>query len=137
MNLSFLIFPCFFFSTNFYVKHKDYDFYKTADRSAFRKTKTWMDFRKAKIEEQNNLDPITLKKLSRTANCHHMDLHRRNYDKLIPENFVVHNNKMHSLIHDLYDLYVKDPEVLDRIKDELDKMSELNHGMNSRQVFKR
>ena len=35
------------------------------------------------------------------------------------------NPKTHELIHELYKLYKKDPKVLDRIKETLQKMKEL------------
>ena len=126
MNQSFFVFPCFSFWTNSYVKHREYDFSKSADRSAFRKTKAWKDFRATKMKEQNNRDPITLKKLSKTANCHHMDLCKDNYDLLNPESFIVVNSQTHDFLHWALAYYQKDPTFKERLFNTLDKMVKLN-----------
>lgn len=42
------------------------------------------------------------------------------------DNFVYVNHNTHSWIHELYTYYIKDHEVLDRLKYILDKMEEIN-----------
>lgn len=49
------------------------------------------------------------------------------YDDLTQrENFIPLNSKSHDCIHFLFDYYRKDPAILDRLKNILDRMVELN-----------
>ena len=59
-----------------------------------------------------------------------MDLNPRNYANLKKSNFVLVNGEVHEIIHYLYGIYRKDRDVLKRLKKILDKMVELNNGLD-------
>ena len=67
-------------------------------KDAVRKTKEWKEFRKHLIDEQK-IDPITKKKLTKGCNVHHMDLHLENYGVFDEDHQVMLNRKDHELIH--------------------------------------
>lgn len=99
---------------------------KQNEKTIFRRSKKWKDFRKQLKDKQKN-DPITGSKLTLRSNCHHKDLDSERYDDLSDEShFVMLNQKTHDTIHFIYNIYRKDPEVLQRIKELLDQMVELN-----------
>ena len=95
-------------------------------KAKFRKTKEWSEFRKRIFDKQEGKDVITGKKLYKGYNVHHCDMSEANYDKLIEENFIAVNKNTHETLHFLFRYYKKDPTVLDRFKEVLDRMSELN-----------
>lgn len=64
----------------------------------FRKTPRWKAWRRYLIEKQKT-DPITGSKLTRSANCHHMDMREENYENLDESRFIIMNCKSHSLLH--------------------------------------
>lgn len=100
---------------------------KNSDKKAkFRQTKIWKDFRKKIYDKQNGLDIITGKKLYKGWNLHHGDMAAEHYDKLIEENFFALNKQTHDCCHFLFRYYQKDKTILDRLKQVLDKMDELN-----------
>lgn len=100
---------------------------KNSDKKAkFRQTKIWKEFRKKIYDKQNGLDIITGKKLYKGWNLHHLDMSTENYDKLDEENFVALNKQTHDCCHFLFRYYQKDKTILDRLKQVLDKMDELN-----------
>lgn len=70
-------------------------------KSKFRATKEWKEFRKMIILEQK-VDPITGAKLTKMANCHHLDMNEENYQNLISDNFIALNPKSHDVIHFLF-----------------------------------
>lgn len=49
-----------------------------------------------------------------------------NYDQLTEENFIALNKQTHETIHALFRYYKNDKDILNRIKQVLDKMVELN-----------
>ena len=95
-------------------------------KSKFRQTKEWKEFRKRIFDKQDGKDIITGKKLYRGYNVHHLDMSAENYDQLIEENFIAVNKQTHETLHFLFRYYQKDPTVLDRFKEVLDRMNELN-----------
>lgn len=95
-------------------------------KAKFRQTKEWKEFRKRIFDRQNGKDVITGKKLYKGYNCHHLNMDADNYDKLIEENFIAVNKNTHETLHFLFRYYKNDKDVLDRIKQILDKMEELN-----------
>ena len=95
-------------------------------KAKFRQTKAWKEFRQKMRDKQNGLDYITGKKLNKFWNLHHLDMSIENYEKLEEENFVALNKQMHETVHTLFRYYQKDPTVLDRLKEVLDRMKELN-----------
>lgn len=97
----------------------------SVERTNFRKRKIWLDFRESFRKEK---DALTGSKLSKRFNLHHLDMNPQHYDDLSHrENFVPLNSKSHDLIHFLLSYYKKDPAVLDRLKDLLDRMVELDN----------
>lgn len=95
-------------------------------KAKFRTTKAWKNFRLRVFDKQNGLDYITGKKLYKGYNVHHCDMTAENYDKLIEENFFALNKQSHDCCHFLFRYYQKDKTILDRVKQVLDKMCELN-----------
>ena len=95
-------------------------------KSKFRQSKEWKAFRIKIAEKQGKKDIITGKPLRRGYNVHHCDMSAENYDKLIEENFIALNKNSHDAIHFLFRYYQKDPNILGRLKEVLDKMMELN-----------
>ena len=95
-------------------------------KSKFRKSKEWKEFRKKIFDKQDGKDIITGKKLYKGYNVHHLDMSVENYDQLIEENFVAVNKQTHETVHTLFRYYQKDPNILDRLKEVLDRMKELN-----------
>lgn len=93
----------------------------------FRASKIWKLFRHQKNIEQDGLCYITHKKLLKGANLHHLDLDEKNYTDISdPSHFVFVNKSIHEVIHTLWRYYQKDPTVLDRLKEVLDRMVEIN-----------
>ena len=95
-------------------------------KSKFRKSKEWKEFRKRIFDKQDRKDIITGKKLYKGYNVHHLDMSVENYDKLTEENFIAVNKQTHKVLHFLFRYYQKDPNILDRLKEVLDRMNELN-----------
>ena len=96
-------------------------------KKILRQTKAWKQLRHDKNVEQKGIDPITLGKITRTANCHHLDLNDEHYTQIQDHSkFVLLNKMTHDMIHWLYRYYEKDKGVIDRLKDVLDRMIELN-----------
>lgn len=91
----------------------------------FRARKLWKDFKARKKKECGGLDLITLHKLDRRWELHHEDLREENYEKL-NDNFLCCNNLTHKFIHWLYSYFIKDPQIIDRLKAEMIKMAEIN-----------
>ena len=95
-------------------------------KTKFRTTKLWKEFRQKMRDKQNGLDYITGKKLNKFWNLHHLDMSIENYEKLEEDNFICLNKQMHETIHILFRYYKNDKDILNRIKQVLDKMIELN-----------
>lgn len=95
-------------------------------KAKFRQTKEWKTFRIKIAEKQDKKDIITGKPLRKGYNCHHLDMSAENYDKLIEENFIAVNKTTHETIHTLFRYYKNDKDILNRMKQVLDKMNELN-----------
>lgn len=113
-------------------------------KNEFRKTNAWKEFRRkfyikekkklknGKIKDIPNIDPISLKKLNRTFNLHHMDLNPNHYTNLNEDNFIPLNNQIHDLLHKLYNYYRKDSSILERFKIVLDEMCKINNNKDIR-----
>lgn len=96
-------------------------------KTKFRASAKWKKFRHFKNVEQKGLCYVTHKKLLKFANLHHLDLDENHYEDISnPENFVYVNKSIHEVIHTLWRYYKTDPEVLDRLKEVLDRMMEIN-----------
>ena len=94
-------------------------------KKQFRQTKEWKAFRE-KMKERK-VDALTLQKLRKGWNLHHLDLDALHYGDLSEHKFECLNNKSHDVVHFLYNYYKKDRSVLERLKNILDKMVELNN----------
>ena len=95
-------------------------------KAKFRQSKAWKEFRKRMFEKQDGKDIITGKKLYSGYNVHHLDMSAENYDQLMEENFIAVNKTTHETIHALFRYYKNDKGILNRIKQVLDKMVEMN-----------
>ena len=96
-------------------------------KSKFRSSAKWKKFRHFMNVKQGGLCYVTHKKLLKAANLHHLDLNEKHYEDLSnPENFVFINKSIHDVIHVLWRYYEKDPLVLDRLKEVLERMKILN-----------
>lgn len=96
-------------------------------KEKFRKTSKWKDFKKG---FSTDVDAISLKKLPKRWQLHHMDLDPSHYTILKKDNFLPLNGLSHKLVHYLYSIYRNDKDVLKRLKKILDKMDMLNNGMD-------
>ena len=94
-------------------------------KRAFRNTKAWKTFRHEIISKQK-VDFITKKKLLSGCQVHHELLDPTKYNELNPDNFVALNSQTHKMVHWIWTYYQKDKGVIDRLKEVLDKMIELN-----------
>lgn len=76
--------------------------YTQKNKTKFRASKKWKEFRDKKRKEQK-VDPITGAKLTRMANLHHLDLNEEHYEDLSDEShFVFLNQAMHKTVHALF-----------------------------------
>ena len=97
-------------------------------KTKFRSSKKWKEFRHKIYVKQGGKDYITQSKLRKYSALHHCDLNPTHYEDLSNEdNFYYLNNGMHDAIHYLFTYYKKDQTVLDRLKEVLDRMMELNY----------
>ncbi len=88
----------------------------------FRQSKIWKIFRHEKNVEQNGIDPITNKKLTKGANLHHRNLAAEDYTDLTnKKDFVMLNHATHEFLHWLYRYWKTDPDILMRIENELQR----------------
>lgn len=93
-------------------------------KRSFRASKAWKKFRHQMNVKQKGIDPITGAKLCKGANLHHRNItaNEEEYGDISnEEDFIMLNSMTHKVLHFLYRYYKKDPTVLDRIKEELDK----------------
>lgn len=96
-------------------------------KRAFRNSSKWKKFKHFKNVEQKGLCYISHKKILKGATLHHLDLDESHYSDISkPENFVYVNKSIHEVIHVIWRYYKNDPAVLDRIKEVLDRMLEIN-----------
>lgn len=105
------------------------------ERRIFRGSFRWRMFRKRLMEKQK-VDPVTLRPLVKTANCHHCLLDDARYDDLSEEdNFVVLNPETHDAVHFLF-LKTRPGEWrarMERLAAILEKMEKLNGKKEERQ----
>ena len=101
---------------------------KQKSKRNFRASKEWKTFRNFMKKLSGNKDLITNKTLRKGFQVHHMDLQEENYSILFPDNFICCNNLTHKVIHFLYTYYKTDPQIIDRLREVLEKMKEINKG---------
>lgn len=95
------------------------------EKSKFRNTSIWKEFRK---KFSKTVDAITLRKLPKRYNLHHLSLSPYEYTNLKMNRFVPLSSSMHDAVHLFYNYYRKDRNVLKRLKKILDLMVEINDG---------
>ena len=102
---------------------------RTDQKAEFRKSEEWRAFRKVVAEAFNNKDFITGKKLTKGFNVHHLRTEQEleGYCDLSKvDEFMPLNRYTHKLLHYLFTYYKKDPSILERLKEVLDKMARLS-----------
>ena len=97
-------------------------------KKEFRKTKEWKEFSKC-LKAERKVDALTLAKLRKGSTSHHLDLRPEFYKDLDPKKFETLNMKSHDVVHFMYTYYCKDPNILNRLKEILDKMVLLQVGI--------
>lgn len=96
------------------------------NKSKFRRSSKWTSFRR-KLKYIRRVDEITLKPLLPGFNVHHLDLNEQNYeDTSNLDHFACLNKRTHQFAHWIYSQYVKDPAILDRLRDLLERMKYIN-----------
>ena len=96
------------------------------EKESFRQSKKWQNFRK-KMFTESSRDFVTHKKLRSGYRLHHLDLNPDHYEDVSdPSHFENLNSDIHSVVHKLYIYYKKDPLVIDRLKELLERMKEIN-----------
>ncbi len=98
----------------------------TRKKKAFRQKKIWKTFKHTMNVKDKGKDYITNKKLLRGYELHHLDLNPDNYSVLNEDNFISLNKMTHKVIHFIYGCYKEDEGIMDRLKEVLDKMIEIN-----------
>lgn len=103
------------------------------EKTKFRASKKWKDFRDKKRKEQNNTDPVTGNRLGRMGNLHHLCLDETRYDDLSnEENFVFLGNFTHKVMHWLGGNTKWSSEKWQKRLDELRKLCELMDELNGK-----
>ena len=94
-----------------------------SEKTKFRSSPTWKNFRREMKERCGGIDCITLSKLRPGANLHHCDLRAEHYEDISdPSHFAFLNKATHDCVHFLYRYYDKDPDVLKRLEVILEEM---------------
>lgn len=88
----------------------------------------WSELRET-VKDEQKIDPISMKPLSKSFNLHHLSQDERYYDDLSPERFVGLNSYSHDCIHYLYNIAERegDYNVLDRVRLLIIEMQKLTH----------
>lgn len=97
------------------------------EKTKFRKTKNWKDF-KNKMDKLQPMDQLTNKKLSKRHQLHHLNLDPKKYTELKEENFTNLNPESHKVIHWIYSRYCRDPKFMARLIDIINRMIYINEG---------
>lgn len=72
------------------------------EKEEVRKTKEWLELKCFCYHRQGGLDPLTGRKLPKTSNLHHCDLHDNNYGNFDSNNFVLLSQMSHKTFHYLF-----------------------------------
>lgn len=105
---------------------------KQKSKRNFRKTERWKSFKAFMKERCGAVDAITLKKLYKTWQLHHRNLDESEYQNLRADWFLPCNNLTHKVLHWLYTYYQKDPQIIYRLRDEMERMKEINSNADKR-----
>ena len=99
-------------------------------KKKFRQSKEWKEFRKLMFSKSWKIDCITGKPLRKGWQLHHLNLDETQYADLQEENFICVNRQTHETIHWLFRYFQKDPAVIDRLQNIMQKMAEINIDKN-------
>lgn len=105
------------------------------EKGKFRRSKNWLNFKKY-IDKLQPVDQLTKKKLSKRHQLHHLNLDPDKYTILEENYFLNLNPESHKIIHWIYSRYVKDPLIIDRLKEIIDKMYAINNGKDIKDYLK-
>ena len=102
--------------------------YTQKNKTKFRATSRWKNFRASMYKKSGGLDEITGKPLRKGHwNLHHMDLNSSNYEVLEEDRFMCLNNQTHDFIHWAYRYYRNDGKAfIDSFEKALERMKELD-----------
>ncbi len=98
-------------------------------KEKFRKSREWKDFRSKMAKMFNHRDYITGRRLVKGFNVHHLktELTEESYCDISQEDdFMPLNSYTHKMLHYIFPYYLKDPSIINRLTEVLDKMCELN-----------
>ena len=95
------------------INIKSKRFKSTVEAQTFKRkvraSKQWAELRTNKRKQQNDIDPITQSRLSKSANLHHLSTYSVDfYDDLNPERFKLLNQKTHDAVHFLFDIVLRE-----------------------------
>ena len=99
---------------------------KQKSKRNFRNSKKWKDFKREMKSKCAGIDAVTLHKLRKGYNLHHRNLDEKQYENLRGDWFLCCNNLTHKVIHWLWTYYKTDPAIIDRLREEMEKMQEIN-----------
>ena len=101
--------------------------YTQKDKTKFRATRRWQNFRSEMYSRANGKDEITGKPLRKGHwNLHHLDLDSANYEVLEEDRFLCLNNQTHDFLHWAYRYYRNDGKAfIDSFEDALERMKKL------------
>ena len=101
--------------------------YTQKDKTKFRATRRWQNFRSAMYSKANGKDEITGKPLRKGHwNLHHLDLDSANYEVLDEDRFLCLNNQTHDFLHWAYRYYRNDGKAfIDSFEKALERMKRL------------
>lgn len=105
------------------------------EKSKFRETSVWKEFRK-NLKEKRKVDAITGRKLTKTWNCHHERFDPSLYTNLQERYFLCLNNQMHDLLHVCVSETIKNPKFMKKLTDMVNFHIKLNEGRDVRNFRK-
>lgn len=94
------------------------------EKSKFRASSKWKNFR-SYLAKKRKVDYISQRPLRSGFNVHHCD--EKHYDLLDEERFYCLQKSMHQVVHRLYTYYKKDPTIIERLEEILQKMQKYDN----------
>lgn len=97
-----------------------------ANKDKFRKTKEWKSFRGEMKAASHNEDAVTRRPLRAGWNLHHLDLNPEHYSDIgNPDHFACLNCQTHEFVHWIWRYWDKDPSIIDRLTELLQRMKDI------------